>query len=302
MSDADTDFSLLGTHAPTQPLAQEATGSVPPALRISSYKILGVLGEGSMGIVYRAEQDNPHRVVALKVLKAGDTSTRALRRFEHEAHLLGRLQHPGIAQIFEAGTADAGYGPQPFLAMELVEGTPLKEYADLHGLNAPQRLALLVKVCEGVQHAHQKGIIHRDLKPGNILVDEMGQSKILDFGIALATEADTQAATFRTDLEQLAGTLPYMSLEQVNGDPNELDTRTDVYALGVIAYQLLSGRLPYDLKRKTIWDFIPRRLALTGADIAARACSWMWWRPTGARNACSSAKQNGAAGKSVARC
>ena len=134
-----------------------------------------------MGVVYRAEQDNPHRVVALKVLRAGGASTRALKRFEHEAQVLGRLQHPGIAQIFEAGTTDTGYGPQPFFAMELIKGAPLNEYADNNRLSARQRLALLVKVCEGVQHAHQKGIIHRDLKPGNILVDETGQPKILDF-------------------------------------------------------------------------------------------------------------------------
>ncbi|MGB2986558.1 MAG: serine/threonine-protein kinase [Phycisphaerae bacterium] len=226
--------------------------SIPPALRISSYRIVDALGEGSMGVVYRAEQDNPHRVVALKVLRAGGASTRALKRFEHEAQVLGRLQHPGIAQIFEAGTADTGYGPQPFFAMELIKGMPLNEYADNNRLSVRQRLALLVRVCEGVQHAHQKGIIHRDLKPGNILVDETGQPKILDFGIALATDQDIQATTSATDLREWGGTIPYMSFEQVKGDPHDLDTRTDVYALGVIGFQLLAGCLPYDLKGKTV--------------------------------------------------
>ncbi len=242
----------LGTRAATQPTAGQVVRDTPPALRISSYKILGVLGEGSMGVVYRAQQDNPHRVVALKVLKAGGATAKALKRFEHEAQVLGRLQHPGIAQVFEAGTADSGHGPQPFFAMELIRGTPLEDYAQTQGLTCAQRLALLVKVCAGVQHAHQKGVIHRDLKPGNILVDESGQPKILDFGIALVTDSDSRVSEAHTYLKQLAGTIPYMGFEQVKGDPRELDTRIDVYALGVIAYQLLAGRLPYDLKDKTL--------------------------------------------------
>ena len=245
----DAESSTSGTCAPTQPVCGASPPDLPRALQISSYRILGILGEGSMGVVYRAEQRKPHRVVALKVLKAGSASARALKRFEHEAEMLGRLQHPGIAQIFEAGTADTGYGPQPFLAMECLKGLPLHEYVRVHRPGMRDRLALMVKVCEGVQHAHQKGVIHRDLKPGNILVDESGQPKILDFGIALATDPDTQEeAASRDSPKQVAGTIPYMSLEQLKGDANELDTRTDVYALGVIAYQILSGRLPYDLQ------------------------------------------------------
>lgn len=204
-----------------------------------------------MGVVYRAVQDNPQRVVALKVLRAGGVSPGALRRFEYETQILGRLQHPGIAQIFEAGVADTGYGLQPFFAMELIQGLPLNRYARAHELSLAEQLALLVKVCEGVQHAHQNGVIHRDLKPGNILVDEMGQPKILDFGIAIATDPEVRTRAKLGNWKQLAGTVPYMSLEQLEGDPQEVDTRTDVYALGVIAYQLLTGRLPYDLKGKS---------------------------------------------------
>jgi serine/threonine protein kinase len=145
------------------------------------------------------------------------------------------LQHPGIAQIHEANTADTGFGPQPFFAMELVRGRPLLEYAEARQLHARERLALIARICDAVEHAHQHGVIHRDLKPGNILVDETGQPKILDFGVARVTDRDAQH-TRQTDLGQLVGTLAYMSPEQVAGDPLALDTRSDVYALGVILY------------------------------------------------------------------
>jgi eukaryotic-like serine/threonine-protein kinase len=201
-----------------------------------------------MGVVYEAEQDQPRRLVALKVIKAAWASPELLRRFEAESQALGRLHHPGIAQIYEAGSAETGYGVQPFFAMELIHGMPLAEYADEKGLSTRQRLELTIQVCEAVEHAHQRGIIHRDLKPGNILVDETGQPKILDFGLARATDADTQA-TRQTDVGQLLGTLAYMSPEQVLADPLALDTRSDVYALGVILYELLAGKLPYMLSK-----------------------------------------------------
>jgi eukaryotic-like serine/threonine-protein kinase len=222
---------------------------------IGRYRILRLLGEGGMGSVYQAEQQSPHRVVALKVIKPGVVSAELLRRFEQEAEALGRLQHPGIAQIYEAGTADSGFGPQPYFAMELVEGRSLTEYALKGHLNARARLELTAKICDAVNHAHQRGLIHRDLKPGNILVDDAGQPKILDFGVARVTDSDTEA-TRQTDLGQLIGTLAYMSPEQALADLLELDIRSDVYALGVITYELLAGQLPYDMNRKALHEVV----------------------------------------------
>jgi tetratricopeptide (TPR) repeat protein/predicted Ser/Thr protein kinase len=242
-----------GLDSALPPCPDGARQAQPPVPRqIGKYRILGLLGQGGMGVVYRAEQDKPRRTVALKVIQAGRASTQLLKRFEHESQVLGRLQHPGIAQIFEAGTATTAQGPQPFFAMELIQGRPLIDFAEAHHLGTRQRLELLIKICDAVQHAHIKGVIHRDLKPGNILVDETGQPKVLDFGVARLTDADLQVTTAQTDVGQLIGTLPYMSPEQVTGDPAELDTRSDIYALGVLAYELLAGRLPYDLKRKVI--------------------------------------------------
>src|SRR5215468_3470847 len=231
----------------------------PPARhipsRIGRYSILRILGEGGMGTVYEAEQESPKRAVALKVIRAGHVSPEMLRRFEHESAVLGRLQHPGIAQVYEAGTVQDERGHSvPFFAMEFIRGVPLTDFAEKWKLGTGQRLDLIARICDAVYHAHQKGIIHRDLKPGNILVDESGQPRILDFGVARATDSDIQQATLQTDIGQLIGTVPYMSPEQVGGDPGELDTRSDVYALGVIAYELLAGRLPYDLKRRAIHE------------------------------------------------
>lgn len=222
--------------------------------RIASYRIVDVLGEGGMGVVYLAEQDKPRRRVALKVLKAGMTTPAMLRRFEFEAQILGRLQHAGIAQIYEAGVADEGSGRVAFFAMEYVRGRSLTEHADAEHLDPRDRLRLIVQVCEAVQFAHLKGVIHRDLKPANIVVDQSGQPRILDFGVARATDADVQATAVVTDMGQLIGTLPYMSPEQVAGDPDELDTRSDVYALGVIAYELLAGKPPHDLSKTSIHE------------------------------------------------
>ncbi len=240
---------------------------LPPV--IGRYRVLRRVGEGGMGTVYEAEQDNPRRTVALKVIRPGLTSRQLLKRFELEAQLLGRLQHPGIAQIFDAGTADTGYGLQPYFAMEFVRGRTLTEYARHRTLGTRDRLALMGQVCDAVHHAHQKGIIHRDLKPGNILVVDrdgsgasvvarpsslgsFGQVKILDFGVARATDADLQLTTQQTDVGQLVGTIPYMSPEQVVGNPAELDLRSDIYALGVVLYELLAERLPYDIRHKPI--------------------------------------------------
>lgn len=223
-----------------------SSGQTAP-VTIGRYRVIQLIGEGGMGVVYEAEQDHPRRAVALKVLKAGLPSPELLRRFQRESEALGRLQHPGIAQIYEAGSADTPLGPQPYLAMEFIRGVTLLEYAAAHKLSTRQRLKILSEVAESVHHAHQRGIIHRDLKPNNILVDESGQSKILDFGVARMTGGD--AETTQTGLGELLGTLPYMSPEQVLGDSLEVDARTDVYALGVILYELLAGRPPYQVGR-----------------------------------------------------
>jgi tetratricopeptide (TPR) repeat protein/predicted Ser/Thr protein kinase len=227
-------------------LARAQDGSLPAV--IGRYRIAGLLGEGGMGVVYEAVQENPHRSVALKVVRPG-LAPSTLRRFEHESQALARLHHPGIAQIYEAGTADTGAGPQPFFAMEFIRGMPLREYAEAHRLSPRERLELMVKICEAVDHAHQRGVIHRDLKPGNILVEEGGPPKILDFGVARVTDNEAQV-TRQTDIGQLVGTLEYMSPEQVLADPLKVDTRSDVYSLGVILYELLAGRRPYQLSRQ----------------------------------------------------
>jgi len=241
-------FSLAGSDfGPFRLLATRTPPALPPM--IGRYRILRLLGEGGMGVVYEAEQEQPRRTVALKVIQGGLASHEVLRRFELESEALGQLHHPGIAQIYEAGTADSGFGLQPYFAMEFIRGTSLLQHAGEHQLNTRQRLELMTKVCEAVHHAHQRGIIHRDLKPGNILVDEDGQPKILDFGVARVTNSDAQA-TRQTDLGQLVGTLAYMSPEQVSADPLELDARSDVYALGVILFELLAGRLPYKISHQ----------------------------------------------------
>src|SRR6185295_10970606 len=234
----------------TAPVAR--AGPSPPApsvpTRIGHYAIIRILGEGGMGTVYEAQQESPKRAVALKVIRAGHVSPAMLRRFEHESAVLGRLQHPGIAQVYEAGTVPDERGhPVPFFAMEFIRGVPLTEYAKSKGLGTRDRLDLVARICDAVYHA---------LKPGNILVDESGQPKVLDFGVARATDSDIQQTTIQTDIGQIIGTVPYMSPEQVGGDPSELDTRSDVYALGVIAYELLSGRLPYSLDKRMIHEAV----------------------------------------------
>lgn len=224
--------------------------------RIGPFRIRGVLGQGGMGVVYRAEQDSPRREVALKVVRPGYATPEIMRRFAHESQILGKLQHPGIAQVYQAGTADTGAGPQPFFAMELVHGPTLSAYIEQESPSLRARLELMVQICDAVQHAHTKGVIHRDLKPANVIVtnpagDQSGarQPKILDFGVARATDADIQSATIQTTAGQLVGTVPYMSPEQVAADPEALDTRSDVYALGVMLFEVLSGELPHDLRR-----------------------------------------------------
>ncbi|MBV6522449.1 MAG: Serine/threonine-protein kinase PknD [Gemmatimonadaceae bacterium] len=222
---------------------------------IGRYTIVGTLGEGGMGTVYEAVQEQPRRTVALKVIRPDYVTPELSRRFARESEVLGRLQHPGIAQVFEAGTADGLYGSQSYFAMELVRGRSLIEHANGKNLSLAQRLDLFARICDAVHYAHQQGVVHRDLKPANILVDSAGQPKILDFGVALLTNADAQA-TRQTTVGQVVGTLQYMSPEQVNADPALIDGQTDVYSLGVILYELISGRFPYDLSNRMILEAV----------------------------------------------
>lgn len=224
-------------------LAPSGAPSVP------GFRVLGVLGEGGMGIVYRAEQERPRREVALKLMSGGLSSARAVQRFELEAEALGRLGHPGIATIYEAGTIQTGAGPRPYFAMELVDGLPLGEWAA--GRSLREKLELFCEVCEAVQHAHAKGVVHRDLKPQNILVTEGGEPKVLDFGIAKAAGSEGGGSAVATRTGEFMGTVPYMSPEQIEGDTREVDTRSDVYALGVVLFELLSGELPHPGSEKS---------------------------------------------------
>ena len=214
---------------------------------IAGFLIKGIIGQGGMGAVYLAMQRTPRRAVAIKVMRAGVASPMALKRFEFEAQMLARLTHPGIAQIYEAGTFDQGEGASPFFAMEYIPNARmLDEYAKEHNLDIKAKVALLVEVCEAVGSGHAKGIIHRDLKPANILVSSSGRAKIIDFGVARSTDSD-QRVTMQTDVHAIVGTLQYMAPEQCAGDVLDLDTAADVYALGVVLYELLTEKLPYEV-------------------------------------------------------
>jgi serine/threonine protein kinase len=219
--------------------------------QVGRYHIKSRIAAGGMGMVYLAEQEHPRRDVALKIMKPGVSSRSAARHFEYESEILARLRHPSIAQVYEAGTHEAGWpsaGRVPYFAMEYVPGAmPITEHAGQEKLSTRERLELFIQVCEAVHHGHQRGIIHRDLKPGNILVDSAGLPKVIDFGVARLTDSDVAVTTQRTDAGQIIGTLQYMSPEQCHADPQDLDTRSDVYSLGVVLYELLCGQAPYDL-------------------------------------------------------
>lgn len=246
------DASPEGVPTAAPHLIGEGNETVARPERIGPYRIIDVVGRGGMGVVYRAEQDNPRRTVALKVIRPGSDSAEMRRRFAREAQVLAWLQHPGIAQIYAAGTAHTSLGYQPYFALEFVDGESLTAYVHDRSLDHRRRLELLARVCDAVHHAHQKGVIHRDLKPGNILVDNTGQPKILDFGVARLTDADLRLTTLQTTAGQLIGTLAYMSPEQIDGDPQHLDIRADVYALGVMLYELLTGKMPIDINQMSL--------------------------------------------------
>jgi tetratricopeptide (TPR) repeat protein/predicted Ser/Thr protein kinase len=234
---------------PLERIAEHALTAWSSPASIGGYRILRLIGEGGMGAVYEAEQDQPRRTVALKVLKSAWAAPDLLRRFARESEVLGRLQHPNIAQVYEAGSAQTDLGPQPYFAMEFIRGVSLLAHADQNGLNIAQKLELMIKICEAVDYAHRQGVIHRDLKPSNILVDQTGEPKILDFGVARVVGNELNA-TRQTSLGDLVGTLEYMSPEQLLADPTLLDARSDVYSLGVVFYELLAGRRPYQTSRQ----------------------------------------------------
>ncbi|MGE4183352.1 MAG: serine/threonine-protein kinase, partial [Limisphaerales bacterium] len=223
-----------------------------PGGRIGRYRILQKIGEGGCGVVYLAEQQEAvRRQVALKVIKLGMDTKNVIARFEAERQALALMDHPNIAKVFDAGATPSG---RPYFVMELVRGTRITEFCDRNRLSTGERLDLFVQVCEAVQHAHQKGIIHRDLKPSNILVTvhnpgDPGSPRIIDFGIAKATQGRLTDQTLFTAFEHFLGTPAYMSPEQASLTTQDIDTRSDIYSLGVLLYELLTGCTPFDAKR-----------------------------------------------------
>jgi len=233
-------------------------GPLQPGTSLGAFLVLHAIGSGGMGVVYAAQQDRPRRMVAIKVLRRGYRHPEILQRFEREAEILGRLQHPGIAQVYAFHPGDRS--APAHLVMELVAGPPLTDYARSEGLPAAARVQLILKVAEAIQHAHDRGIVHRDLKPANVLVTDGGQPKVLDFGIARAVGNDMPRLTVQTAHGQLMGTLAYMSPEQLRGRSEEVDGRSDVYALGVLLYRLLADRAPFDIGDLTWPEAIQRVL------------------------------------------
>ena len=243
--DGSGDFLSAPTHVgpPLDTLpGGEAVGTV-----IGRYRLLEEIGEGGFGTVYMAEQQHPvRRMVAFKIIKLGMDTRQVIARFEAERQALAMMEHPNIAKVLDAGATETG---RPYFVMELVKGVPLGEYCDDEGLSTVERLKLFVQVCHAVQHAHQKGVIHRDIKPSNVMVtlhDGRPVPKVIDFGIAKATNARLTEKTLFTEYRQLVGTPEYMSPEQAEMSGLDIDTRSDIYSLGVLLYELLTGTTPFD--------------------------------------------------------
>jgi serine/threonine protein kinase len=273
--------------APAQTIAVSLSPTEKPGDKIGRYKLLEQIGEGGCGVVYVAEQEEPvRRRVALKVIKLGMDTKQVIARFEAERQALAMMDHPNIAKVLDAGATDTG---RPYFVMELVRGIKITDYCDENRLAPRQRLELFTQVCRAVQHAHQKGVIHRDIKPSNILVtvnDGQPVPKVIDFGIAKATQGRLTDQTVYTAFEQFIGTPAYMSPEQAVMTSLDIDTRSDIYSLGVLLYELLTGRTPFDATelmkeglaamRQTIRELEPLRPStklnrLTGEELTTTA-------------------------------
>ena len=218
-----------------------------PGTVIGPYKLLQQIGEGGMGVVFMAKQAQPlQRTVAMKIIKPGMDTRQVIARFEAERQALAMMDHPNIARVFDAGTTESG---RPYFVMELVKGVPITEYCDECNLTPRERLELFVSVCQAIQHAHQKGIIHRDLKPSNVMVtmhDDKPVPKVIDFGVSKAISHELTEKTLFTAYGQMIGTPMYMSPEQAQLSGLDVDTRSDIYSLGVLLYELVTGATPFD--------------------------------------------------------
>ena len=256
------DFLAAPAPMPTVTVPLDSRSDVEgPGTVIGPYKLLEAIGEGGMGTVYMAEQAVPvRRRVALKVIKPGMDSRQVVARFEAERQALALMDHPNIAKVHDGGMTTSG---RPYFVMELVRGLPITEYCDRNELSIPERLELFVLVCRAVQHAHQKGVIHRDLKPSNVIVtviDGVGVPKVIDFGVAKATGQSLTDMTLFTGFHQFVGTPLYVSPEQAELSGVDVDTRSDIYSLGVLLYELLTGTTPFDPEtfRRAAFDELRR--------------------------------------------
>ena len=264
------ESKLIEAVQPSTLNLQPSTASETSGTRIGRYKLLEQIGEGGFGVVWMAEQEEPvRRRVALKIIKLGMDTKQVIVRFEAERQALAMMDHPNIARVLDAGATDTG---RPYFVMELVKGIRITDYCDQNNLPTRERLDLFIKVCQAIQHAHQKGIIHRDIKPSNVLVtlhDGLPVPKVIDFGIAKATEGRLTDKTLFTAFQQFIGTPAYVSPEQAEMSGLNIDTRSDVYSLGVLLYELLTGQTPFDTKelvnsgldaiRKTLREVEPPR-------------------------------------------